>query len=100
MENIPNVNQIIIEEIRDLRKVVETAMLCKCNKVDLTDEFNIKGQKKAAKLLDISVETLQDRLKEGKRLKENMHYRVKIRESGRKRYFFNQSALLSVKGLI
>ena len=99
MENIPNVNQIIIDEIKDLRKAVDI-ILRKFNEVDLTDEFNIKGQKKAAKLLNISVETLQDRLKEGKRLKENMHYRVTISKSGRKRYFFNQSALLLVKGLI
>lgn len=97
MENIPNVNQIIINEIRDLRKVVETAMLCKCSKVDLFDEFNIRGLEKAIEILGYqSTKTLTKRIKKGDILKINKHYRI----SDGGKYSFSESALLSVKGLI
>lgn len=96
MENIPNINQIIINEIRDLRKVVETAMLCKCNKVNLSEKFDIKGQAKAAKELNISVSKLRYCIKEGNILKKNEHYRM----SASGKYSFSKSALLSIKGLI
>lgn len=96
MENIPNISQIIIDEIRDLRKVVETAVLCKCNKVDLSEKFDIKGQAKAAKELNISVSKLQYCIKEGSVLKKDKHYRM----SASGKYSFSKSALQSIKGLI
>ncbi len=96
MENIPNVNQIIINEIRDLRKVVETAMLCKCSKVDLSEEFDLKGQKEGANELKFSVGKLQYCIKKGDKLKKNKHYRMS--DSGK--YSFSKRALQSIKGLI
>lgn len=99
MEKLPNVNQILLDEIRDLRRIVELALLNKANKVDTIDIFDLKGQKKAAKVLNMDVKTLHNRIKEGK-LKENIHYRVTVSKSGRKRYSFNKNALLSTKGLI
>lgn len=96
MENIPNVNQIIINEIRDLKKLVEAMMQCKCNKVDLSEKFDIKGQAKAAKELNISVSKLQYCIKEGNVLKKDKHYRI----SDSRKYFFSKSALQSIKGLI
>lgn len=75
MENLPNVNQILIDEIRDLKKDIKL-LLSLHGKVSLPDKFDIKGQAKAAKELNISVKKLQYNLKEGKILKINKDYRM------------------------
>ena len=95
MENIPNPFEELFEELQSIKK--DTALILKqLGKVDLSGEFNIKGQKKAAKILNTSISNLQAKIKEGKILKENTHYRV----SDTNKYSFNEGALLSVKGLI
>lgn len=74
-------------------------ILQQLGKVELHDEFNIKGHKAAAEILGDCVSTLQNKIKEGKLIK-NKHYRYTKSAKGRKRYFFNEVALLSNKGLI
>ncbi len=70
-------------------------LLKRTGKVDLNDNFNIVGQEEAAKVLAISKETLQKRIKEGDIMIKNIHYR-----KTNNRYKFSQSALLDIKGLI
>ncbi len=82
-------------EIVSLNKKVDL-LLRRTGKVDLYDEFNIKGLKKAAHILDISKEALHIKIKKGNTLKKSIHYRI----SSGGRYSFSESALLSVKGLI
>jgi hypothetical protein len=95
MENIPNVNQIIMNKLMDLEKGMKL-LLSLHGKANFLDEFNIQGLKKAAKILGISKETLQNKIKKGNILKNNKHYRI----SDGGRYFFSESALLLIKGLI
>ncbi len=97
MEQLPNINQILLDEMRDLRRIVELSL--HQDKVETNYIFNIKGQKKAAKILKISVKTLQNKITEGKMI-ENIHYRFTISKRGRKRYTFNENALTLDKGLI
>ncbi|MFW2515844.1 hypothetical protein ACN5PD_05845 [Aliarcobacter butzleri] len=92
VSNLESQNLLILEKL-DL-------ILQNMGKVKLNDEFNIKGQKKASKILELSVETLQNRIEEAKVLKNEIHYRLTVSKNDRKRYFFNESALYSVKGLI
>lgn len=92
IDNLESQNHSILEELKSIRQNIE--------KVKLNDEFNIKGQKKASKILELSVETLQNRIEEAKVLKNEIHYRLTVSKNDRKRYFFNESALYSVKGLI
>lgn len=82
-------------KIDNINKKVDL-LLRRTGKVDLFDEFNIKGLKKAASILKISKEALHIKIKKGDTLKINVHYRI---NSGG-RYSFSESALLSVKGLI
>lgn len=92
VSNLESQNLLILEKL-DL-------ILQNMGKVKLNDEFNIKGQKKASKILELSIETLQNRIEEAKVLKNEIHYRLTVSKNDRKRYFFNESALYSVKGLI
>jgi predicted DNA-binding protein (UPF0251 family) len=92
VSNLESQNLLILEKL-DL-------ILQNMGKVKLNDKFNIKGQKKASKILELSVETLQNRIEEAKVLKNEIHYRLTVSKNDRKRYFFNESALYSVKGLI
>jgi hypothetical protein len=92
VSNLESQNLLILEKL-DL-------ILQNMGKVKLNDKFNIKGQKKASKILELSVETLQNRIEESKVLKNEIHYRLTVSKNDRKRYFFNESALYSVKGLI
>lgn len=82
-------------EIVSLNKKVDL-LLRRTGKVNLFDEFNIKGLEKAANILGISKEALRYKIKKEDTLKENVHYR---KNSGG-RYSFSESALLSIKGLI
>ena len=93
MENIPNVNQILIDEIRDLKKDMRL-LLSLHGKVNLHDEFDIDGQEEAAKVYKRSVKTLQKRIEEGV-LKEKIHY--VIDDNGY--YSFSKAALISARGL-
>lgn len=58
--------------------------------------FDIKGQKKAAKILTVSAKTLSNKIKKGDILKINIHYTI----SKTGYYSFNRDSLLLVKGLI
>jgi len=84
----------INSNILELTKKVDL-ILQKLGEVDLHEEFNIKGQEAAAEILKISIETLQNRIKEGK-LKKNNHYQKN--DTGK--YSFSEAALKSDKGLI
>ena len=101
MENIPNPFTELFNKLNSFEKShkrIESKMdliLKKLGKVDLHNEFNIKGQKAAAKILGDSMKTLQNKIKEGK-LKKNYHYQ----KNDTKRYFFSETALTSDKGLI
>jgi len=93
MENIPNVNQILIDEIRDLKKDVKL-LLSFHNKLLIEDIFNISGFKEASKIYGKCPSTMKKRIKEGI-LKENVHFRVD--DNGY--YTFNEVALISARGL-
>ncbi len=95
MENIPNPFEELFRQNQSIDKKL-TLILKKLNTVDLADNFDVKGIKNAAKILNISVSTLQTRIKEGLIMKENVHFQKN--KDGR--YSFNKSALLSVKGFI
>lgn len=93
MENIPNVNQILINEIRDLKKDVKL-LLSFHNKLLVEDIFNISGFKETSKIYGKSPSTIKKRIKEGV-LKENVHFRID--DNGY--YTFNEVALISARGL-
>ena len=93
MEIIPNVNQILIDEIRDLKKDIKL-LLSLHGKANLHNEFNIDGQKKAAVIYKKCVKTLRKRIKEGV-LKEDIHYVIDTDGY----YSFSESALISARGL-
>ncbi|MCW8895490.1 hypothetical protein [Sulfurimonas sp.] len=83
-------------KIISLHKKVDL-LLRRTGKVDLFDEFNIKGLEKAAKILGyLSTKTLTKRINKGDILKIDKHYRIS--DSGK--YTFSEVALKSVKGLI
>lgn len=83
-------------KIDNLEKKVDL-ILRRTGKVDLFDEFNIRGLEKAIEILGYeSTKTLTKRIKKGDILKINKHYRI----SDGGKYSFSESALLSVKGLI
>lgn len=93
MENIPNVNQILIDEIRDLKKDVKL-LLSFQNELLVEDKFDVSGFKEASKKYGKCPSTIKKRIKEGV-LKENVHFRVD--DNGY--YEFNEVALLSARGL-
>lgn len=62
MENIPNVNQILINEIRDLKKDVKL-LLSFHNKLLVEDIFNISGFKEASKIYGKSPSTIKKELR-------------------------------------
>jgi len=105
MEEVHNPFTILFKKLDSLEKSnkkIESKIdlvLERLGKVDLHDKFSVKTQIKAADILDISVETLQNKIKEGK-LKKEIHYRKTISDKNRNRYFFNEVALKSDKGLI
>ena len=105
MEELHNPYTVLFKKLESLEKSnknIESKIdliLERLGKVDLHDKFNIKTQVKAADILDISVETLQNKIKEGK-LKKEIHYRMTISAKKRNRYFFNEVALKSDKGLM
>ncbi|MDD2450082.1 MAG: hypothetical protein PHG10_10470 [Sulfurimonas sp.] len=83
-------------KIDNLEKKVDL-ILRRTGKVDLFDEFNVKGLEKAIEILGYqSTKTLTKKIKKGDILKINKHYRIS--DSGK--YSFSESALLSIKGLI
>lgn len=83
MEEIHNPFTILFSKLESLEKSNKRLeskvdlILKRLGKVDLHDKFNVKTQIKAADILDISVETLQNKIKEGK-LKKEIHYRMTI----------------------
>lgn len=86
----------LTRKIDNLEKKVDL-LLRRTGKVDLFDNFNIDGLKKAIKILGYkSTKTLTKKIEKGDILKENEHYRI----SDGGRYFFSESALKSIKGLI
>lgn len=105
MEELHNPYTVLFKKLESLEKSnkrIESKVdliLERLGEVDLHDKFNIKTQVKAAGILDISVETLQNKIKEGK-LKKEIHYRMTISAQKRNRYFFNEVALKSDKGLM
>jgi len=105
MEELHNPYTVLFSKLASLEKSnkkIESKIdliLERLGEVDLHDKFNIKTQVKAADILDISVETLQNKIKEGK-LKKEIHYRMTISAKKRNRYFFNEVALKSDKGLV
>ena len=84
----------IKSDIAELTTKVDLILL-KLGEVDLHEEFNLKGQKAAAGVLNQCVSTLQKKIKEGK-LQENYHYQKN--DAGK--YSFSKTALKSDKGLI
>lgn len=100
-------NEFELEVLANQRIMIQKLdlLLRRTGKVDLFDNFNVIGQEKAAKILEICVETLQDRLKEavinpkGAIMKEEIHFRRKINKS-KTFYTFSEQALLDIKGLV
>lgn len=105
MEEIHNPFTILFNKLDSLEKSnkkIESKIgliLERLGEVDLHDKFSVKTQIKAAEILDISVEALQNKIKEGK-LKKEIHYRMTTSTKKRNLYFFNKVALLSDKGLL
>jgi len=105
MEELHNPFTVLLKKLDSLEKSIKKIeskiglILERLGEVDLHDKFSVKTQIKAAGILDISVKTLQNKIKEGK-LKKEVHYRMTISANKRNRYFFNEVAMKSDKGLI
>ena len=88
----------LLKSNKKLEKKVDL-LLQIVGKVDLSDEFNIKGLKEASKVLGYkSTKTLRNKMDDkGGKLVKNKDYR-KVENT--KDFFFSKSALLAKKGKI
>jgi len=99
MEKYPNMIELMLEfqeSNKRLEKKIDL-LLSKKDKIELSDDFNIKGIEAASKVLKISESSLSKKIKmEGSKLKKEQHYRI----SDTGFYTFSKSALKSIEGLI
>lgn len=99
MERYPNMIELMIEfqeSIKRLEKKMDL-LLSEKDKINLSDDFNIKGIEAAAKKLKKSESFLSKKIRmEGSKLKKEQHYRI----SDTGFYTFSESALKSIEGLI